>query len=70
MYQDSRPEVGIDVEFDLDELISAVYVGPRSEPFFVDVVTSIMNKSGLSKPLTRSLLLCPPQKENSASANP
>ena len=68
LYQDPRPEAGIGIEFDLDKLIGAVYVGPRSEPFFLDVVESIMNKFGLSKPLDRSPLLYPPQKVNSASA--
>jgi hypothetical protein len=64
LYQDSRPEAGVDVNFDLDTLIDAVWVGPRSEPFFLDVVSSIMNKFGLSKPLDRSRLLCPPQKNS------
>jgi len=70
LYQDARPEVfGIGVEFDLDKLVTAVYAGPRSEPFLHDVLLAIMNQFGLRKPLERSdLLLRPPQKETSASA--
>jgi hypothetical protein len=63
LYQDQRPEVaGIDEVFDLDQLISAVYVGPRARPFFFDVVSSIMDKFLLQKPLERSVLLTGPRK--------
>jgi len=64
VYQDQRPEVtGIHEEFDLEQLISAVYVGPRSEAFFLDVVRSIMEKFIIRKPLERSTLLSPPVRE-------
>jgi hypothetical protein len=63
VHQHLQPEVfGIDAEFDLDKLVTAVYVGPRSEPFFLDVVSSIMNKFGLRKPLERSDLLTAPTR--------
>jgi hypothetical protein len=44
LYQGDRPEItGCLVECDLDELIDAVYVGPRAEGFLYDVVQSIMD---------------------------
>jgi DUF2971 family protein len=64
MYQDARPEIsGVHEVFDLEQLISAVYVGPRAEAFVVDVVSSIMNKFQLHKPLEKSLLLSSPLKK-------
>ena len=52
LYQDLRPDVpGVQIPVDLDQLISAVYVGPRAEDFFVEVVLSIMNKFDLRAPL-------------------
>ena len=69
VYQDQRPEVaGIHEEFDLDQLISAVYVGPRSAAFFFDVVLAIMEKFLVRKPLERSRLLNPPGREGMAAA--
>lgn len=67
VYQDLRPEAvpGIYIGFDLNELISAVHVGPKAEPFLVEVVESIMEKYEMRKPLERSTLLIPP-KINSA----
>lgn len=44
MYQDHRPEIlGVHEVFDLDQLISEVYVGPRAEDFVVEVVSSVMD---------------------------
>ncbi len=64
LYQDARPEVaGIDVDFDLGELISEVFVGPRAEAFIVDAVESIMEKFQLRKPCKRSDLLSSPRKD-------
>ena len=60
LYLDTQPEDGIALEFDLDQLIDAVYVGPRSKPFLRDVVDWIMHRSGLSTRSKPSLLLCPP----------
>jgi hypothetical protein len=63
LYQDHRPGIaGVHEAFDLDQLISAVYVGPRAEGFVVEAVSSIMDKFLLRKPLKRSLLLSSPQK--------
>jgi len=68
LFQDHRPEIaGVHIVFDLEELISAVFVGPRAEDFFVDAVTSIMDKFLLEKPLERSVLLSSPQKETAAA---
>jgi len=64
LYKDYRPEVsGVRIPFDLEQLISAVYVGPRAEAFFFDAVGSIMDKFlPLRKPLERSVLLNQPKK--------
>ena len=68
LYQDMRPEPGCNIEFDLEELINDVYVGPRAEPFFVEVVESVMDKYGLENRLKRSALLQPPAGKTSAIA--
>jgi hypothetical protein len=61
LYQDFRPGVsGVHIAFDLEQLISGVYVGPQAEEFFFDAVSSIMDKFLLRKPLERSALLNPP----------
>jgi hypothetical protein len=60
LYQDARPEAGCGIECDLDELIGAVYIGPRSEDFFFEVVAAVMEKFALKKPLEHSALLHPP----------
>ena len=68
LYQDNRQEPGCNIEFDLDELISAVYIGPRAEEFFFDVVSSVMEKFQLRKPLEKSALLqLPPRKRGAAT---
>jgi len=60
LYQDPRPEIkGILIPFDLEQLISAVYLGPRTEDFFCAVVSSIMDKFLPGKLLERSALLSP-----------
>jgi hypothetical protein len=51
---------GVQLAFDLEQLISAVYIGPRAEDFFRDAVSSIMDKFLLRKPLERSALLSLP----------
>ena len=62
-YQDARPEIGgLHEEFDLRELISAVYVGPRAEDFIFETVSAVMEKFGLDKLLNRSTLLNSPKK--------
>ena len=69
LYQDARPETsGILMSFDLEELISAVYVGPRAEAFFFDAVREILGKFLLKKPLEHSLLLSPPSKQSASAA--
>lgn len=61
LYQDRRPDgAGCNIDFDLDQLISSVCVGPRTDAFFADVVAAVMEKFGLSKPLEQSVLLQPP----------
>ena len=70
LYQDPRPEIpGCNIEFDLDELINAVFVGPRAEEFFVEVVESVMDKYDLKHPVERSALLQPPLQKTSAVAD-
>jgi hypothetical protein len=62
LFQDGRDDPGCNIDFDLDGLISAVYVGPRADGFFFDVVASVMEKFELTKPLEKSGLLQPPQR--------
>jgi tRNA G26 N,N-dimethylase Trm1 len=58
LYQDARPDChGCNINFDLNELVGAVYVGPRVDQFFFEVVGSVMEKFQLNKPLQRSTLL-------------
>jgi hypothetical protein len=62
LYQDPRPDIaGVGEVFDLDQLISAVYVGPRAEGFIVEAVSSVMDRFVLRKPLKKSDLLGPPR---------
>lgn len=63
LYQDARPEPGVHIAFNLDELINAVYIGPRAEQFVIDAVSSIMQKFSLPKSVVRSTLLTPPRRE-------
>jgi hypothetical protein len=63
LFQDVRPECsGCNIEFDLNELIRAVYLGPRADNFLFDVVGAVMQKFELTKPLERSGLLQPPER--------
>jgi hypothetical protein len=63
LYQDLRAECsGCSIEFDLNELISAVYIGPRADEFLFEAVKSVMEKFELTKPLERSGLLQVPEK--------
>ena len=65
-FQGPRPEVaGLHETFDLDELISKVYVGPRAQGFLFDVVAAVMDKFALQKMLRRSELLSAPRKGRS-----
>ncbi|MGO9095368.1 MAG: DUF2971 domain-containing protein [Bryobacteraceae bacterium] len=62
LYQDARPDCdGCIIDFDLNELIGAVYVGPRADRFFFEVVGAVMKKYELDKPLRHSELLQPPK---------
>lgn len=64
IYQEPRPEIaGVSEAFDLEQLISAVYVGPRAEEFVVDAVSSVLDKFLPRKPLRRSNLLGSPKTE-------
>lgn len=64
LYQDFRPDiVGVGEVFDSDQLISAVYVGPRAPDFIVEAVSSTMDKFLLRKPVEKSRLLARPQKQ-------
>ena len=64
MYQNKRPEIaGLSEAFDLGELISAVYVGPRAQDFHFEAVSATMDKFLLRTPLERSVLLGPPRRE-------
>ena len=63
VYQDIRPDIaGISEEFDLKELISGVYLGPRTEDFLFGAVSSLLEKFKVDKPLERSVLLDPRPK--------
>lgn len=57
LFKEKRPEPGCNIEFDLNELISAIYVGPRADSLLFDVVDSVLEKFDLTKPLERSGLL-------------
>jgi hypothetical protein len=58
LYQDLRPGVlGCSIQCSLDDLISAVYVGPRATDFFAQIVGAVMEKFALHKPLHKSELL-------------
>ena len=64
-YQDARPAYsGCSINFDLDELINAVYVGPRADSLFFDAVGAVMERFDLDKPLHRSELLQQPARKN------
>jgi hypothetical protein len=72
LYQDRRPGPGIEgvhQAFDLEQLISAVDVGPRANEFIFEAVKSIMDKFSLRKPLKPSQLLIPPKKETAGAPN-
>jgi len=45
----------------LDELIEAVYAGPRAGDFIAEAVSSIIDRFLPGKPLVRSDLLSPPR---------
>jgi len=67
LYQDLRPDInGIPIECDLEELVSAVYLGPRAEEFFYDAVASVMDKYHLQKPLEHSAMLVAPKNKRAA----
>jgi hypothetical protein len=69
LYQECRPEIaGVDVGFDLEQLISEVLVGPRADVFLVETAESMMEKFGLQKPCRKSDLLGSPRRE-AASAD-
>ena len=54
---------GIRESFDMKQLISEVYVGPRDEGFVLDAVSSIMEKFSLQKkPVRPSVLLRAPER--------
>ena len=62
LYQDLRPEPGVNVDFDLNELLDEVVVGPRAEPFLEDALNAVAEKFGIKKGLRRSTLLLPPAR--------
>ena len=71
IYQDFRPEVwGVQIPADLEQMISAVYVAPRAEEFFVEVMSSVMDKFDLRKPLVQSALLAPPLRKQDSEILP
>lgn len=49
----SRDVPGIEVTVDLEQLIEAIYVSPVSEPFFKDVVNSVVQMYGLNRPVEK-----------------
>jgi hypothetical protein len=57
LYQDRRPESGVDIQVDLEGLISEVYVGPKAETFVFDAVSALMDKFLIKRPLIHSTLL-------------
>jgi hypothetical protein len=62
LYENPCPYDGLDIDFDLDQLVCEVYVGPRAEDFFYEAVRAIMERFQLDKPLMRSTLLRGPQR--------
>ena len=56
-----RPEIaGLEVPTKLDQLVEAVFVGPRAGSVVLAAVNEVVTRSGLSKPVTRSTLLDSP----------
>lgn len=65
LYQDDRPEVdGCLIDFDLEQLVSEVYLGPRANEFLADAVSALMERFDLRRPLVRSDLLRSPTRSN------
>ena len=58
---------GCNINFDLNELISAVYIGPRADRLFFQVVEAVMEKFEFKKPLQRSELLQSPKRNTTAA---
>ena len=56
----------ISVDFDLEQLVSAVHVGPRAHGLVVDAVSSLMSKFEFDKPVIASPLLSSPPKNRVA----
>lgn len=50
------PEHGIDVQIEVENLISAIYVAPGSPEWFISAVTSVIAKYGLDVPVHPSSL--------------
>lgn len=72
LFGDSDKEcIGYEIEFDLEELVSEVCVGPRAEPHVLNGVQAVLGKFGLRKPVTQSALLTPPERNaaNGVKAN-
>jgi hypothetical protein len=67
LYYKAQPEKKGDyVRFDLDRLITGVYVAPRAQDFFLNVVQAVMDKFSLAKPLEKSPLLRLPPRQGTA----
>jgi hypothetical protein len=61
LYQpEQQTASGVDMTCDLASLITEVLVGPRAEPFVVDVVKDLLSKYRLDKPVRHSNLLQAP----------
>jgi hypothetical protein len=61
LYQDPEPDkCGVQIPVGLEQMINVVYVAPRAERFFFHVISSVMAKFSLRKPLEPSALLASP----------
>jgi hypothetical protein len=64
LYQDKRDITGCSVPADLDILVSEIYVGPKASQLDFEVVSAVMEKFDLEKPLKRSGLLQKPPRSS------
>jgi hypothetical protein len=63
LYQDRRDISGVNEPFDVDVLVSDVYLGPRASQLDFDVATAVMERFGLRSALRRSELLTGPRSD-------
>lgn len=64
IFQEERPEEvsGLDIDVDLEGLVADVFLGPHSGELELVTVTTLIQRAGLQKVVTRSSLLSYPQR--------